>query len=85
MNKDVFEHNSEQIEGEPKVWLGKLTYDDLDLVSGKFDALPALLQQKYGYSRHQAAREIDKLITDYETGLKKKDPVPTRPNKRNGD
>jgi hypothetical protein len=60
------------------VWLGRLTYGDLDLVAGKFDAMTALLQQKYGYSRHLAAEEIDKLLTEYETGLKKRSQHPPR-------
>ena len=72
MNKDVFEGKWKQVRGEAKSWWGKLTDDDLDRAAGKFDVLAGILQEKYGYSRERAAKEIDKHVTDYETSLKKK-------------
>ncbi|HEY5156704.1 MAG TPA: CsbD family protein [Anaerolineales bacterium] len=71
MNKDVFEGKWKQIRGEAKAWWGKLTDDDLYRAAGKFDALVGLLQEKYGYTRQQAAEEVDKRLTDYEANLKK--------------
>ena len=72
MNKDIFEGKWKQIRGEAKAWWGKLTDDDLDRANGKFDVLAGLLQEKYGYTRQRAADEIDKRVTEYEAGLKKK-------------
>jgi uncharacterized protein YjbJ (UPF0337 family) len=72
MNKDIAEGKWKQIRGEAKSWWGKLTDDDLDRAAGKFDVLAGLLQEKYGYSRQRATEEIDKRVTEYEAGLKKK-------------
>ena len=72
MNKDIVEGKWKQIRGEAKSWWGKLTDDDLDRAAGKFDVLAGLLQEKYGYTRQRAADEIDKRVTEYEAGLKKK-------------
>ena len=72
MNKDILEGKWKQIRGEAKAWWGKLTDDDLDRANGKFDVLAGLLQQKYGYTRQRATDEIDKRVTEYEAGLKKK-------------
>ena len=75
MNKDVFEVKWKQMRGEAKVWWGKLTDDDLDKVAGKFDVFAGLLQEKYGYSREQAAEEIEKRVNEYEAKLKNSMPT----------
>jgi uncharacterized protein YjbJ (UPF0337 family) len=72
MNKDIAEGRWKQIRGEAKAWWGKLTDDDLDRAAGKFDVLAGVLQEKYGYTRQHAADEIDKRVTEFESGLKKK-------------
>ena len=79
MNKDILEGQWKQIQGEAKAWWGKLTDDDLDRVAGKVDVLAGVLQEKYGYTRQHAADEIDKRVTEYEAGLKrKKAPAPEK-------
>jgi uncharacterized protein YjbJ (UPF0337 family) len=72
MNKDILEGQWKQIRGEAKAWWGKLTDNDLDRAAGKFDVLVGLLQEKYGYTRQQAADEVDRRVTNYETDLKDK-------------
>lgn len=72
MNKDILEGQWKQIKGEAKSWWGKLTDNDLDRAAGKFDVLVGILQEKYGYTRQQAADEVDKRITNYEADLKDK-------------
>ena len=74
MNEDIFEGKWKQVRGEAKSWWGQLTDDDLDRAAGKFDVLAGLLQEKYGYTREQAADEIDKRVTEYEAGLKENMP-----------
>jgi uncharacterized protein YjbJ (UPF0337 family) len=74
VNKDILEGKWKQVRGEAKSWWGKLTDDDLDRAAGKFDVLAGLLQEKYGYTREQAADEIDKRVTEYEAGLKESMP-----------
>ena len=70
MNKDILEGQWKQIRGEARAWWGKLTDSDLERVAGKFDVLVGLLQEKYGYTREQAANEVDQRISDYEADLK---------------
>lgn len=70
MNQNILEGKWKQMRGEVRAWWGKLTDDDLDRVAGKFEVLVGLLQERYGYSRQQAADEIDRRVTDYETRLK---------------
>jgi uncharacterized protein YjbJ (UPF0337 family) len=79
MNKDVFEGKWKQIRGEAKAWWGKLTDDDLDRAAGKFEVLAGVLQEKYGYTRQQAADEIDKRVTGFEDKIKEKtQPIPVK-------
>jgi uncharacterized protein YjbJ (UPF0337 family) len=70
MNQDIVEGKWKQMRGEAKAWWGKLTDDDLDRAAGKFEVLAGILQEKYGYSRENAANEIDKRVTEYEARLK---------------
>jgi uncharacterized protein YjbJ (UPF0337 family) len=77
MNKDVLEGKWKQVRGEARAWWGKLTDDDLDRAAGKIEVLAGLLQEKYGYSREHAVEEIEKRVTEFETGLKNKNaPIP---------
>ncbi|HEY3311725.1 MAG TPA: CsbD family protein [Anaerolineales bacterium] len=79
MNRDILEGKWKQVRGEAKTWWGKLTDDDLDRASGKFDVLSGLLQERYGYTRQRAADEIEKRMTEFETNLKSKtQPVPRK-------
>lgn len=62
MNQDVFEGKWKEMRGQVKEWWGKLTDDDLERVGGKADQLIGILQQKYGYTKEQAEKELnDKL------------------------
>ncbi len=38
---------------------GKLTDDDLDAINGKRDQLEGKIQERYGYQKDQAQKEID--------------------------
>ena len=64
MNKDIFEGKWKQMRGQAKVWWGKLTDDDLEKVSGKFDQLIGLLQEKYGYTQQQAEEEFNRRLKE---------------------
>ncbi len=77
MNKDIFEGQWKQIRGEAKAWWGKLTDDDLDRAAGKLEVLAGVLQEKYGYTRQRAVQEIDRRVTEFETGLKNKPALPS--------
>jgi uncharacterized protein YjbJ (UPF0337 family) len=60
LNNDIFEGKWKKMRGHAKVWWGKLTDDDLEKVSGQYDKLIGLLQEKYGYSQKQAENEYNK-------------------------
>jgi uncharacterized protein YjbJ (UPF0337 family) len=75
LNKDILKGKWKQIRGEARAWWGKLTDNDLDRASGKFEVLAGVLQEKYGYTRAQAADEIDKRVSEFEANLKKTDPA----------
>ena len=59
MNKDQFAGNWKELKGKVKEKWGKLTDDDLARVEGKRDQLLGLLQQKYGYYKDQAEKELE--------------------------
>lgn len=62
MNQDIFEGKWKEMRGQVKEMWGKLTDDDLEQVNGKADQLVGILQQKYGYTKEQAEKELnDKL------------------------
>ena len=48
-----------QVKGKVKEQWGKLTDDDLDVISGKRDQLEGKIQQRYGYAKDQAKKEVD--------------------------
>ena len=59
MNSDTVEGQWKQLKGKARQQWGKLTDDDLDRVQGKREELTGLVQEKYGYARDQAKREVD--------------------------
>jgi uncharacterized protein YjbJ (UPF0337 family) len=60
MNNDIFAGKWKQLRGQAKLWWGKLTDDDLEKVSGQYDKLIGVLQEKYGYTKDQAEAEFKK-------------------------
>jgi uncharacterized protein YjbJ (UPF0337 family) len=60
LDDTVFEAKWIKLRHKAKGWWSKLSDDDLEKVSGKFDQLIRLLQIKYGYSRRQAEAEYIK-------------------------
>ena len=61
MNKDILKGNWKQFRGEVQKQWGKLTDDDLDVISGEYDKLVGRVQERYGWERERAEREV----TDY--------------------
>ena len=59
MNWDVIEGNWKQFKGKVKSQWGKLTDDDLTTLSGKKDELAGKLQERYGWKKDEAERELD--------------------------
>jgi uncharacterized protein YjbJ (UPF0337 family) len=64
VNRDILEGKWKQVRGKVKETWGDLTDDELDQVSGKYDVLVGKLQEKYGYSRQEAEKEIDDFLNE---------------------
>lgn len=62
MNQDIFEGKWKEVRGQAKELWGKLTDDDLEQVDGKADQLVGILQQKYGYTKEQAEKELNNKL-----------------------
>lgn len=64
MNWEQIEGKWKELKGQARSKWGKLTDDDLENVAGKKDQLLGRLQQRYGYKRDQAEKEVDTWIKD---------------------
>ncbi|MDA8477284.1 CsbD family protein [Citrobacter sp. Awk 4] len=63
MNKDEVSGNWKQFKGKVKEQWGKLTDDDMTVIEGKRDQLVGKVQERYGYARDKAEKEV----SDWET------------------
>jgi uncharacterized protein YjbJ (UPF0337 family) len=59
MDWNRVEGNWKQVKGKVKEQWGKLTDDDLDVIDGKQDQLEGRLQQRYGYAKDEAQKEVN--------------------------
>lgn len=59
MNWDQVEGNWKQLKGKVREKWGQLTDDDLTTIGGKKDQLAGKLQERYGYEKAQAEKELD--------------------------
>ena len=62
MNIDQLKGKWEQLKGEAKVQWGKLTDDDLDQIAGNAQKLTGRIQERYGYEKERAEREVDEFL-----------------------
>lgn len=58
MTWDQIAGNWKQFKGEIKTQWGKLTDDDLALAEGHRDKLVGRLQERYGYTKDEADRQL---------------------------
>jgi uncharacterized protein YjbJ (UPF0337 family) len=61
MNWDQAAGNWKQWTGQLKTKWGKLTDDDLMMISGRREQLAGLLQTKYGLKKEEAELQVDKF------------------------
>jgi uncharacterized protein YjbJ (UPF0337 family) len=61
MNWDQIEGKWKQYAGKIKSKWGKLTDDDITMLSGKKDQLVGLVQERYGIARDEAERQVDEF------------------------
>lgn len=62
MNWDSIEGDWKNFTGKVKEKWGKLTDDDLTVISGKREQLSGKLQEKYGYAKEEAEKQLDTFI-----------------------
>jgi uncharacterized protein YjbJ (UPF0337 family) len=59
MNWDEVEGKWKQVRGLVKEKWGKLTDDDLDVMTGKKEQLIGKVQERYGITKEEAQRQIE--------------------------
>lgn len=62
MNENIFKGKWKEVKGEVKKRWGKLSDDDLMMISGEKEKLVGLLQTRYGYSKDKAEDEYRVFI-----------------------
>jgi uncharacterized protein YjbJ (UPF0337 family) len=62
MNSDILKGKWLQLKGKVRTQWGKLTDDELDQINGNGEQLVGLLQERYGYARDRAEREVNSFI-----------------------
>ena len=60
MNWDIIDGKWNQFRGQAQQKWGKLTDDELDVIAGNKKELAGKLQEKYGYAKDQAEKEVEK-------------------------
>jgi uncharacterized protein YjbJ (UPF0337 family) len=69
MNEDILKGKWRQIKGEVKSRWGKLTDDDMDRVEGDAEKLIGRVQERYGYQRDEAQREVDDFVRNHKDAI----------------
>ncbi len=62
MNTDVLRGKWNQLKGNVRKQWGELTDDDVDKVQGDAEVLMGRIQERYGRSREEAKREVDRWL-----------------------
>jgi uncharacterized protein YjbJ (UPF0337 family) len=65
MNPDFFSAKWQQMQGTLRSWWGKLSDDDWERIGGQKDRLIGMLQEKYGYAKDMALREVERRLQEY--------------------
>jgi len=64
MNTDTFKGQWNQLKGRVRTQWGKLTDDDMDQIQGNAEILLGKLQERYGRSRDEAQRDLDRFLEE---------------------
>jgi uncharacterized protein YjbJ (UPF0337 family) len=63
MNPQILKGRWNQLKGEIRTRWGKLTDDDVSQIEGHAEKMIGKLQERYGYKREQAEKEINDFLT----------------------
>lgn len=66
MNRDTLKGQWMQLKGKVRQQWGKLTDDEVDQMQGNAEMLIGKIQERYGYERAQAEREVERWLNDQE-------------------
>ena len=84
MNQDILKGKWMQLKGTARKKWGKLTDDDLDRIQGNAEIMIGVIQERYGYGREQAEREIKEFLSSSDSGTVQQpghtQPQTTRPD-----
>jgi uncharacterized protein YjbJ (UPF0337 family) len=72
VNADVIKGKWHQLKGDIRHRWGKLSDNDLDDVHGDFDEFIGKLQERYGYARDRARRELNEFMDSSDITAKPK-------------
>ncbi|MES2625063.1 MAG: CsbD family protein [Pseudomonadota bacterium] len=64
-NEDIVQGKWKQLKGKVQAQWGKLTNDDVDQIQGTQKELVGLLQERYGYEREYAEKELKSWLDKY--------------------
>ncbi len=67
--KDILQGKWHELKGQARQTFAKLTDDDIERMSGKMEEFSGVLQQKYGYNKAQADKEIDNWLKEADKKL----------------
>jgi uncharacterized protein YjbJ (UPF0337 family) len=65
INSDVLMGKWKQLKGKVRQQWGDLTNDDVDRIQGNYEEFAGILQERYGYSREEADRQIDDFVAKW--------------------
>ena len=71
MNKDILKGKWIQVKGDIRSWWGTLTDDDVNRIQGDTEKFIGKLQERYGYGREQAERELNEFLIRPEGGRRR--------------
>ena len=64
MNWDRIEGNWKQLKGRVRERWGKLTDSDYEQIAGSRDKFVGSLQERYGYTKDKAEKELDEWMSN---------------------
>jgi uncharacterized protein YjbJ (UPF0337 family) len=62
MSKDILQGKWNQVKGDVRSWWGKLTDDDVTQIQGNTEKMLGKLQERYGYARQQAEKDLNDFL-----------------------
>jgi uncharacterized protein YjbJ (UPF0337 family) len=71
MHLSVLEAKWKKFRNEINYHWAQLSSDEVDRLDGRRDDLVILLQEKYGYARRRAEREVERVVMEFEDKLRR--------------